>query len=471
MFNTLRRRLILSHVLPLLVVLPLMGIALIYVLERQVLLNSVSGQLVSQARLVAEMAGDHPDIWTDPAQTQVFLRRLDPLLNAQVMLLDGSGRPLVSNDGGDGLPQGKPLPAADIERALAGQVSVHTSYSPRLSAQVVDVAAPVMDSSGRVIGLVRLSHAMTSVYQQFLDLRYLIAAVLGIALLLGTAAGWILALNLEHPLQDVTVAVGELAQGGHLAPLPEQGPEEFRLLLRAVNTFVERLQTLEGARRQLLANLVHELGRPLGAIHSAIEALESGADDDPELREELLTGMSGEVGRLRRLLDDLAHLHDQILGGLELARRPTPLSSWLADLLPTYRQAALTKGLRWQADFPPDLPVLPLDPDRLGQALGNLLTNAIKYTNPDGQVSVRAGREDHEVWIDVGDTGPGIPPEEQERIFAPFYRSNRLARFPQGMGLGLTIARDLTEAHGGSLQVHSVPGDGSHFIIRLPVPE
>jgi len=470
-FNTLRRRLILSHVLPLLVILPLMGIALIYVLETQVLLTSLSGQLVSQSRLVAEMAGDHPDIWSDPAQAQAFLSRLDPLLNAQVMLLDSGGHVLASNDAAGGPRQGKPLAPADVLKTLGGQITVHVSYGPRLSAQVVDVAAPVMGSGGRVIGLVRLSHAMTSVYQQFLGLRYLIAAVLGVALLLGAAAGWILALNLERPLQDVTAAVGELAQGGPLVPLPEQGPEEIRLLLRAVNTFVERLQTLEQARRQLLANLVHELGRPLGAIHSAIEALQSGADDDPRLRDELLAGMNDEVGRLRRLLDDLAHLHDQILGGLELARRPTPLSSWLSGLLPTYRQAALSKGLRWQADVPADLPVVPVDPDRLGQALGNLLTNAIKYTNPDGQVSVTAGREDHEVWIDVGDTGPGIPAEEQELIFAPFYRSNRLGRFPQGMGLGLTIARDLTAAHGGRLQVRSTPGDGSHFIIRLPVPD
>ncbi len=471
MFSTLRGRSILSHVLPLLIILPLMGIALIYVVESRVLLSSLSGQLVSQSLLVAEMAGDHAEIWTDPRQAQAFLARLDPLLNAQAMLYDSSGRLLASNVALSSAGQVKPLTAADIRKTLGGEVALHVNYSPRLSAQIVDVAAPVMGSGGRTLGMVRLSHAMTSVYQQFLALRYLIAAVLGIALLLGAAAGWILAVNLERPLQDVTAAVGELAQGGPLEPFPEQGPEEIRLLLRAVNMFVRRLQSLEDARRQLLANLVHELGRPLGAIHSAIQALESGASDDPALRDELLTGMSDEVRRLRRLLDDLAHLHDQILGGLELARQPTPLSSWLAGVLPTYRQAALSKGLRWQTDVPPDLPVVPVDPDRLGQALGNLLTNAIKYTGPDGEVSVTAGREDHEVWIDVGDTGPGIPAEEQEVIFTPFYRSKRLARFPQGMGLGLTIARDLTVAHGGRLQLRSRLGDGSHFIIRLPVPE
>jgi hypothetical protein len=105
------------------------------------------------------------------------------------MLLDSGGHLLASNDASGGLRQGKPLAPADVLKTLGGQITVHVSYSPRLSAQVVDVAAPVMGSGGHVIGLVRLSHAMTSVYQQFLGLRYLIAAVLGVALLLGAAAG------------------------------------------------------------------------------------------------------------------------------------------------------------------------------------------------------------------------------------------------------------------------------------------
>jgi two-component system sensor histidine kinase BaeS len=95
-------------------------------------------------------------------------------------------------------------------------------------------------------------------------------------------------------------------------PLPERGPQEVRLLLRSVNTLVERLRSLEQARRQLLANLVHELGRPLGAFRSAIEALLGGADDEVTLRQELLVGMKDEADRLRRLLDDLSRLYDQV---------------------------------------------------------------------------------------------------------------------------------------------------------------
>jgi signal transduction histidine kinase len=134
-----------------------------------------------------------------------------------------------------------------------------------------------------------------------------------------------------------------------------------------------------------------------------------------------------------------------------------------------WREAALDKGLGWQASIPKDLSTLEIDPDRLAQVVGNLLSNAVKYTPSGGTVTVTAGTAvDEGVWIRVSDSGPGIDPEEQERIFEPFHRSQRGRRFPQGMGLGLTIARDLVVAHGGRLEVESEPGQGSHFTVRLP---
>jgi signal transduction histidine kinase len=114
------------------------------------------------------------------------------------------------------------------------------------------------------------------------------------------------------------------------------------------------------------------------------------------------------------------------------------------------------------------LPALEVDPDRLGQALGNLLSNAVKYTPSGGRVSVQAGVEPKAVWIRVSDSGCGISPEEQARIFEPLYRSQADRRFPQGMGLGLSIARDLAMAHGGRLDLESEPGRGSQFTLWIP---
>jgi two-component system sensor histidine kinase BaeS len=277
-------------------------------------------------------------------------------------------------------------------------------------------------------------------------------------------------LNLERPLRDVTRAVQALASGEQLAPLPERGPREIQNLLQSMNALVQRLLSLEQARRQLLANLVHELGRPLGAFRSATQALLGRSGEDPDLRQELLEGMDEEAERLGRLLDDLAGLHDQVLGTLELTREPIALGEWLAHTLPPWREAAQAKGLKWRTAVPPNLPTLDVDPDRLAQVVGNLLSNAIKYTPPRGTVSLDAGVEGEEAWIRIGDTGPGIAPEEQERIFAPFYRSQPGRRFPQGMGLGLNIAYGLVAAHGGRLDLDSTPGLGSRFISAPRIP-
>jgi signal transduction histidine kinase len=174
------------------------------------------------------------------------------------------------------------------------------------------------------------------------------------------------------------------------------------------------------------------------------------------------------VQRLRPLLDSLTDLHTQVLGTLELQLQPTPMGEWLRSTATPWREVALAQGLQWQADIPDSLPVLDIDRDRLAQALGNLLSNAIKYT-PEGTVSVDTSVEEGFVCITVGDTGVGIEPSEQAKIFEPLYRSQRERRFPQGMGLGLSIARDLVEAHGGSLGVESAPNEGSRFTIRLPL--
>jgi signal transduction histidine kinase len=219
----------------------------------------------------------------------------------------------------------------------------------------------------------------------------------------------------------------------------------------------------------LLANLVHELSRPLGALAAANYALLNGAADEVSLRDELLRGIDIELRTLQRLVDDLARFYNQILGTLELDIKPTPLNDWLPTILAPWRESAQRKGLEWQASWPDDLPIAQIDPDRLGQALGNLLGNAIKYTPAGGTVSVKADLQDGAAWIQVTDTGIGIAPEDQPHIFEPFYRGQAKTRFPQGMGLGLTIARDLIVAHGGRLELETQPEKGSSFIVRLPL--
>ena len=469
--HTLRVRLVLSHILPLVVVVLLAGLVLDYVLETRILLTNLASELTGEATLVAKLAGDNPQIWNDPAQAQPFLDHLAPSLSliASAMLVDSKGRLMASTESTDAERLGKVLhEIPSLDRVLAGEVEVRTTHSWYAQADAVDVLVPVWGPDHRVIGAIRLTHRQANIYEQILTLRHLILSVLVVGLLLGTGLAWALAINLGRSLRQVTQAVHRLASGQRHEPLVERGPQEIHQLLYAVNTLVERLQALEKTRRQLLANLVHELGCPLGALLAAVQALQGGADQDEALRHELFSGMVEEIGLLRRLLDDLIQLHDRVSGALELEPQPVSLTDWLPVVLGSWREAAYAKGLNWQTMLVADLPVLEIDPNRMAQALGNLLSNAVKFTPSGGTVSVDAGIKDSEVWIKVSDTGPGIAPDEQPHIFTPFYRGHSGRRFLQGMGLGLSIARDLVVAHGGRLEVTSTPGQGSCFIVWLP---
>jgi signal transduction histidine kinase len=243
----------------------------------------------------------------------------------------------------------------------------------------------------------------------------------------------------------------------------------MRILAGEVNVLVDRLHSVEKGRRQLLANLVHELGRPLGAIRSAIQALLHGADKDSQLSSDLLTGMDEETARLRHLLDDLAGLHDQVLGKLELTQSAVQLHDWLVSTLSPWEAAARQKGLAWVVDVSPDLPVVIMDPNRMAQAIGNILSNAIKFTSAGGKVSTAIKFDGGHLSMQVTDTGPGIPADEQEKIFQPFQRGSQGRRIVEGMGLGLSIARDIIAAHGGEIKVDSTPGVGSCFTLQIPV--
>ncbi len=469
MIRTLRTRLLLSHTLPLLIITLLMGVALDYVVETRILLPGFADELTNEANLLAEVVSTQPDLWDDPAITQAYLDRLDPVMEPHVSIFDSRGQMLASMDPADVAQFNATIESGRrIVEAQDTGVSIRTEYRQDLQANVVDVLVPVTGPGDEMIGLVRMTYHLEDVYRQFVALRYVIVGVLAIGVVIGAATAMMLAWSLGRALQQLTHAVRQLAHGREYRRLPEQGPEEVRDLLCAVNTLVERLRDMENMRRKLLANLVHELGRPLGALLVAIQALRGGAGNDDSLLREILGGMEEEIGILRRLLDDLTGLHDQVLGVLELKTQLVELPEWLPNVLRAQKEAAIAKGLQWQATVPDELPLVEVDPDRLAQAVGNLVHNAIKFTPPGGRVSVEAGAGGSEIWIRVQDTGLGIPESEQAKIFAPFYRSRSENRFPQGMGLGLSIARDLIEAHQGRLEFTSTSGQGSSFTIWLP---
>jgi signal transduction histidine kinase len=463
MFRSLRTRLILSHILPALLIIPLMGAAMVYVLETRLLLPTVYSNLAKEAKLMAAITRNQPAFWQSSEAAQALVDGAGPYLNGRFSLVTLDGHTLASSDS---TQTGAGLPLVE----LPNMSGVHQGEVIELrNGPLAEAIAPVYDLRGREIGVIRMTTQLVTVSEEIYQLRYLLGFVLLLAVLAGLGLGSYLALNLNRPIQRVTRSIQELAQGDWQAHVEERGPEEMRVLAREVNVLVDKLHSLEQARRQLLANLVHELGRPLGAIRSAIVALLHGANKDSQLSNDLLTGLDEETIRLQHLLEDLAGLHDQVLGKLELNRSPVQLKDWLISTLSPWQAAARQKGLAWQTDISPDLPVVKLDPDRMAQAIGNILSNAIKFTPAGGKVSTAVQVADSQLLIQVEDNGPGIPVTEQEKIFQPFIRGSQGRRIVEGMGLGLSIAREIILAHGGAIKLESTPGDGSRFTLKLPV--
>ena len=468
MLSSLRGRFILSHVLPSLIVIPLLGIAAIYLIEKEILVPSLLSELESNALVLSRLAARDHEIWQDPAYARQLLNQASIRSDGRLILLDPNGIMLASSDPADADLIGTQVEHPGYGKAQQGQVFTQLRSSQAFGEDIADALAPVIGPDGELLGFVRLSFYYDSFIEQLYQLRYLLTGILIAALILGTGLGMALAINVSTPVQQVTHAVYALANGERSEALPELGAEETRRLSRAVNVLFKRLRSLEAARKRLLANLIHEIGRPLGALRMGIEALSHGANRDPKFYAELLEGMDLETARLQRLLNDLSNLHEQALGMLELEHQNLDLSTWLPGMLTPWMQAASKKRLHWELYIPQSLPVVRADPLRLDQVIGNLVSNAIKFTPSGGTVRVEVGESSSHIWIRISDTGPGILPEFQEKMFEPFVRGGQGQRFPQGMGLGLSIARELVEAHGGRLELESEPGSGSKFTVWLP---
>jgi signal transduction histidine kinase len=471
--KSLRSQLILSHVLPLLILLPLLGALLLFVVESQVLLSDLTDEMARHAAALAQAAQVDAVIFQDRAQAQTFVENAARDGTRDVALYQADGAEWVA------LVRPNTRAAADptqseLATLAAGNLQTRAAYNLDPAQIGAEALAPVLDPQRQLIGIVRVTARVEQVSARFNQMRVLILGAILLALLAAVSIGTYLAARMARRLNLVTQAVTQVAQGQRVTLPKNAMPQEFRATFDAVTALQARLLESETARKRLLANLVHELGRPLGALQAAIHALRQGADRDDALRQELLQGMDAQVERLKPLLDNLASLHGELDGVVALRRAPVNTSEWLHKVTLTWREAAQQKNLMWQENIAPDLPTVNMDADKMAQVLGNLLSNAIKYTPEGGGIELRAKAEARELSLAVQDTGIGIAAEDLPYIFDPLYRGSAASfgganRFPQGMGLGLSIARDIVHAHGGRLQVESEPGKGSAFTVFLPL--
>ncbi len=342
--------------------------------------------------------------------------------------------------------------------------------------------APVYDPDGLLVGGLLVQPLTHSVARELAGTRsayrraLLAAAALAglIALLLGAFFTG----RLIKPLRRMTRQVERIGAGDYAARLEARGEDEFARLAAAINRMagaveqsVETLRATDRLRRELIANVGHDLRTPLAALLGYLEEAQRYLDaGDRRAAADALDTARRQSAYLSRLVADLFELSLLDSGPAPLRREPIPLAELLTDAARAHRAAFEKAGIDFRVDLPPALPLLDADGVRLLRVLDNLLANARRHTPEGGTVRLCAAASDEAVRIQVQDSGEGMPPDVLEHVFERYYRGEEArTRSGANTGLGLAIARAIARAHHGDLTAESTPGHGSTFTLRLPL--
>jgi signal transduction histidine kinase len=283
------------------------------------------------------------------------------------------------------------------------------------------------------------------------------------------ALGYFVSNTITDRIRGLMQAASRLAGGDLSARAPITGSDELAALATSFNSMADGLQSAGRQRTDMIAWVGHDLQTPLASIRLILDALQDGLVQDPDQVSRYLATAQRDVQSLSGLIDDLFQMAQLDAGGLQLDLSNSSLADLLSDTLESFSEPARSLGVRLEGDAGPGLDSISFDARRIGRVLNNLISNALAHTPSGGLVTVTARCMPDAVEVSVCDSGEGIPPEEQERIFDRFYRVERSrSRQTGGAGLGLAIARAIAEAHGGSLRLHSVRGLGSEFTLSLP---
>jgi signal transduction histidine kinase len=336
--------------------------------------------------------------------------------------------------------------------------------------------------AGNVTGVVAVPVAPPPLEVALTDLAPTLATVAFGLLVAGTALGALLVFRPTHRrLQALQAAARAVGAGQAAARAPESGGDEVSALAKAFNEMAGQLEqrtlaleTADRTRRQLVADVSHELTTPLAAIRGYVETLSMPEIElDAASRARYLRIVSDETDRLEHIVGDLLDVARLEGGGGVFTIEEVPVTQLFERLRHRHAQGLAQKRITLDTSEDPEGLALRADAKRLEQALQNLVANAARHTPEDGRITVSAQRVDAGIRFVVEDTGPGIPPEHLDRVFDRFYKvdvSRTGTALPSGSGLGLSIVRAIVERHGGRIGVSNAPGSGARFEITLPDP-
>ncbi len=361
---------------------------------------------------------------------------------------------------------------ADSQGVVIVPVDQSHPAGSKLPDTILYLSTPIM-VSGQQVGTIVDSNRQPSLdpeeslYLQRTN-QALLFAVLG-ALALAFLVGTGLARALVSPLGALKKAAQNITHGHLEQQVAVSSDDELGQLAQAFNRMSQEVARVNQSRRQMTADIAHELNTPLTVISGYMEGLEDGTLR-PTQERFLLIRM--EIERLQTLVGDLRMLSLADAGELALNPEWTSPQELMHQAAAIFAQSAKQKNIHLAVEVPEDLPVIWVDGARMIQILSNLIGNALRYTPPQGKITLSAKQVDHSVDISVQDTGSGIDPENLPFIFDRFHRADK-SRHAEGVqsGLGLAIVKSLAELHGGSTWAESSPGQGSTIHVLMPVHE
>jgi signal transduction histidine kinase len=327
------------------------------------------------------------------------------------------------------------------------------------------VARPLrLSKKGPAFGDLIVATPKTELTRRWIPLleRLAIASLGGIVV--AGLLGWWLSRRFTRPVLALSRATGQIARGSYDVAVPEAGRGEIGQLANRFREMAARLAEAEQQERNFLMSVSHELRTPLTAIRGHVEALREGVADDPAVRAESLDMIAAESARLERLVGDVLDLAKLEAHRFTLLQEEVDMGRLCEQAYSLFGEEARRRRIDYGKSFRAT-PTIVTDGDRVLQIISNLLSNAFRWTPDGGRVDLELSTPNGAVSVAVGDNGVGVPSEERERIFRPFW-----SRDDSGTGLGLAIAHELAVALGGRIDLESEPGHGSRFELLLPGP-
>ena len=466
MLRTLNSRLLASYIVVIVVCLALVGLGLlVFVRTSPLWTYTLAQQLDAVARAtlpVLTRAG--PENPLPPEQLYDLLDQTATEQEVRILMIDGAGTTVFDSAEewvGLNLPaltQDSPTRPPRVQGSFTDPDGERWMF-------VRENLPPGVDRQHQLVFAARIVRRYLLLWFAQNLLPPIVQAGL-VALVLSALLAWLVTRSVARPLERVAEAAGAIAQGDLDQRAPISGPEEAQELAHSFNRMVEQVTSAQQAQRDFVANVSHELKTPLTSIQGFSQAILDGTAADSDSVGRSARIIHGEAERMHRMVEELLGLARFDAGQVELAQDEIDLRVLLEKCVERMAPQAKTTGSELLLSAQDGL-VLTGDADWLTQVFINLLDNGIRHTS-DARVDVAAGETDGWISVTVTDNGEGIPPEDLDRIFERFYQADRSRQRKGGVGLGLSIAREVVQRHGGEISAESVTGLGTRFTVRLP---